>query len=497
MDSVATADGSSTSGAPEIAEGDVELLRVDPRDLIIGVNVRSEAGLTKGFLADIKQRGVRQPIIARRRADGSLIVREGQRRALAAVEAGLSEVRVLVSDARDSDDDDRGTIERVIDQLGENEHRCRLAERDELAATQELLDLGLSARQIARKRSVPAKRVQSTVTVARSAAATGAVEAGLDLVQAGFIAEFDGDDEAQAELRETASTRPAQLAHVAQRWRDQRAEEAALAVRTGELVEQGVTVIDRPYLYPDGLRRLSALRPTPESEPGSDLDPEQHVHCPGHAVFLDYSRPTGQVEEIGVCQDFIDHGHAERFAPAGQATRAPSNGGELTEQERTAKKAHRRTVIDHGKAWDSATTLRRDWLRKFAARRTAPKDAPAWTAQAWADGGHCLRKALTGGHELAAELLGVSGGSAEIARMAEQATPGRAAVILTVLAMAAIEAGTDRRHTWERPDDLQRRYFAQLQQWGYEPAEVEALVTAEASSTTGDAEASPDSGEAA
>ncbi|GAA3357893.1 ParB/RepB/Spo0J family partition protein [Saccharopolyspora gregorii] len=474
------------SADAEVSEA--RLLRVDPNELIIGVNVRAHAGLGSGFVADIKRRGVREPVTVVRRGDGALVVRKGQRRVLAAIKAEQPTVPALLLDEAE-ETDPKSRIARVIDQLGENEHREQITDRDELAATQELLDLGLTARQIARERSIPRKRVEGTVVVARSDAARHAVlDTGLDLLQAATLAEFDGDEEAMADLRTTAAEQPHQLDHAAQRWRDQRAEDAALAARSAELAEQGITVIDRPYLYPDGLRQLGMLRPTPESEPGTEVDPEQHRHCPGHAVFLDYSRHTGQVRGVGVCSDFRAHGHAERLAPAGQATSAPSNGAALTERERAAKAAYRRTVIAHGKEWDSATTLRRDWLRTFAARRTAPKDAPTWTAQVWASGAHCLRKALENGHALAGELLGLPGGPAEITRAAETATPGRATVILTVLAMAAIEASTDRRHTWERPDELQRGYFAQIQHWGYEPAEIEALVIAKGASNTGDTE---------
>ncbi|MEU6130975.1 ParB/RepB/Spo0J family partition protein [Saccharopolyspora sp. NPDC047091] len=486
-----------TQEVPGAEASEAQLLRVDPNELIIGVNVRANAVLGSGFVADIKRRGVREPVTVVRRGDGALVVCKGQRRVLAAIKAEQPTVPALLLDEAE-DTDAKSRIARVIDQLGENEHREQITDRDELAATQELLDLGLTARQIARERSIPRKRVEGTVVVARSDAARHAVlDTGMDLLQAAALAEFDGDEEAMAELRTTAAEQPHQLDHVAQRWRDQRAEDAALAARSAELAEQGVTVIERPYLYPNGLRRLSMLRPTPESEPGNEIDPDQHRHCPGHAVFLDYSRATGQVHDVGVCSDFPAHGHAERFAPAGQATSAPSNGAALTERERAAKTAYRRTVIAHGKSWDSATTLRRDWLRTFAARRTAPKDAPVWTAQVWASGAHCLRKALESGHELAGELLGLPGGPAEIARAAANATPGRATVILTVLALAAIEVSTDRRRTWERPDELQRGYFAQIQQWGYEPADVEALVTDEAPSNTGDIGDAAELGEAA
>ncbi|WP_243795066.1 ParB/RepB/Spo0J family partition protein [Saccharopolyspora gloriosae] len=481
---IATTDEDQTDTeiiADKAHDSEVRLLWVDPNELIIGINVRKKATLRPGFVADIKRRGVTEPVTLVPCSDGTLVVRKGQRRVLAAIKAGRTRVpALLVGDAAE-EPEPKAQVARLIDQLGENEHRAGITDGEELAATQQLLDLGLSARQIARERSIPRTRVESTVVVARSATARNAVlDDGLDLLHAAVLAEFEGDDEAMSELLTTATDQPLRLGHVAQRWRDQREEEAALAARTAELTEQGLTVIDRPYVYPDGLRRLSALRPTPQAEPGIQMRTADHLDCPGHAVFLDYSRCTGEIEEIGVCTDFPTHRHAERLAPEGQSTCDKGPAGEpMSEQDREAKKAYRRTVIGNGKAWDSATTLRKDWLRQFAAKRTAPKDAPVWAARTWASGVHCLRKALESGHALAADLLGITGGPSELVRAAEEATPSRATVITTVLALAAIETSTDRRHTWEHPDDLQRGYFAQIQQWGYEPSEVEALVTAD------------------
>ena len=44
------------------------------------------------------------------------------------------------------------------------------------------------------------------------------------------------------------------------------------------------------------------------------------------------------------------------------------------------QKTERRVVIARNKAWKFAQVVRRDWLRTFAARKTAPKDGtyPLW-----------------------------------------------------------------------------------------------------------------------
>lgn len=65
------------------------LEHIDPNLIVVEVNVRTEAHLPREFVASIKQNGVLTPILARRDTQGTVIVRAGQRRTLAAREAGL------------------------------------------------------------------------------------------------------------------------------------------------------------------------------------------------------------------------------------------------------------------------------------------------------------------------------------------------------------------------------------------------------------------------
>ncbi len=119
------------------------------------------------------------------------MVQTGQKRVLAAIEAGLDRVRVLVE-------------------------------------TQQLLGLGLTAGQIARRRHIPTKRVKTAAAVAHSRVAMDAVaESVLHLAQAAVVAEFADDQTAVARLTTAASTRPEQFDHIAQQLRDDR-EQARL-----------------------------------------------------------------------------------------------------------------------------------------------------------------------------------------------------------------------------------------------------------------------------
>ena len=181
-----------------------------------------------------------------------------------------------------------------------------------------------------------------------------------------------------------------------------------------------------------------------------------------------------------MCTDFSAHGHAERYTALG-VTSSARIAGPLTDEQ----KAERREVITNNKAWDSATTVRRDWMRTLFARSTPPKDAARWIARILAQGGYDVRKAMELDHPLAIELLGLTAthrGYARtehhvIATAAAQASPGRATMITVAMLLAAVEAGID-RHTWRRPSPEQLAYFQQLRGWGYLLSDVEMLVLA-------------------
>src|SRR6266700_4472357 len=92
---------------------------VDPASLLIDINVRTDTSLDKDFLASIRDLGVLVPIVAVRTEHGSLRVRYGHRRTLAAVEARRGSVPVIVANGDDAD-----AAARIVSQWHENEHRA-------------------------------------------------------------------------------------------------------------------------------------------------------------------------------------------------------------------------------------------------------------------------------------------------------------------------------------------------------------------------------------
>lgn len=503
-----TRPGFDTSEALSTLDQLGELAWADPAELVLEVNTRTEVHLDPHFCASVRDRGVREPISVYRRDDGDgssvLVVRKGQRRTLAALKAGLARVRVLIEPQPTTADTDteperaRRThdAERIIDQLTENQHRADISDAEQVTAHQQLLGLGMSAAQIARTTRTPAKRVRQTTAVAGS---DRAIEIGarydLDLVQMSVIAEFSDDDDAVAQLTETALQRPHQLAHTAQRLRDTRAERALCAELEDQLRGAGATVLGRDDARHDTAMTLARLRPCADDPSGTELTEDAHRDCPGHAatVTVRFDFDQGKTAHtLWVCTDPATHGHAERYDRPSSSQKPAAPAGETDEQrqaredrEREAAREARRTVIANNKAWESAQVVRRDWLRELFARKAAPKGAAIVVAAEFAQGDHDLRRAMETGNALASTLLGLSdaggvygyysGRPNPIAEAARSSSAARATMLALALVLAAYEDGTT-RDSWRNPTPATRRYFAQLRDWGYALADVEQLV---------------------
>jgi hypothetical protein len=147
MTDTITTDAGDTADSAHPATGSLE--HIDPHTLILETNVRDEADVDADFLASIKEHGVLTPIAAVRDADGQLRVRAGQRRALAARAAGLPTVPVYVRPATASDEKTQ-TVERVSEQIVENDQRRQLTDAQRARGIQQMLDAGLSVPKVAK-----------------------------------------------------------------------------------------------------------------------------------------------------------------------------------------------------------------------------------------------------------------------------------------------------------------------------------------------------------
>ena len=241
------------------ATAEAVLEHVDPTVLVVDANVRTEASVDRAFVASITERGVIQPVLATRDSAGTLHVRDGQRRTLAAREAELATIPVYVvaSDA----EGDAEVIERITDQLIANEHRTDLTATQRAAAAPQFIELGVSRTKVAKTtRLGSTKAVDAAVAVASSEAGINGLAWGLTIEQAAILAQFEdsGDTEAVEALSKAASE--GRFDHKAAELAANATERAAIRAVTAPLVEDGYTVLDaRPWPYSSGYTSLGNL----------------------------------------------------------------------------------------------------------------------------------------------------------------------------------------------------------------------------------------------
>jgi ParB family chromosome partitioning protein len=190
---------------------------LDPASIVVETNLRTDTALPREFVDSIRQNGVLTPIFARRAPDGTVIVRAGQRRTLAAREAGLATIPAYIVDA------DGTAVDRIVHQLVENDQRAAVTDSDRVAAYRQLTIEGLSPAAIAKRTGSKPTTVTAGIAVAENPAAAHAIgRHNLTLDQAAALIEFDGDDSTLADLVDVATTSPELFAHAAQGARDDR-----------------------------------------------------------------------------------------------------------------------------------------------------------------------------------------------------------------------------------------------------------------------------------
>ena len=484
-----------------------QLQQLDPATLLVDRNVRHQARLNADFVGSIRDHGVLVPIVAVRTTEGQVRVRFGHRRVLAAIEAKRNRVPVIVD--ADETTDDTAQIDRLLGQYAENEHRTGLSNAEKVGVVTQLAAFGVSAAQITKRLRTPRTEVDAALTVGRSDLATAVTERYdfLTLDQAAAVAEFEDQPETVKALVASAAT--GQFDHVAQRARDARDEAATRAAVVADLAATGLPLIDRPAPGSPA-KQLDQL--TDDEDTRAPIAPEAHTRCPGHAAYLaqrwvrvdgpadgadiEDPDPDDRDEEasydedaddhevwtwapVYLCTDPAAHGHRPRWVGHdGAPARIPA--ADKTDEQRETDRAARREVITNNKAWKSAETVRRDWLRTFLTRKTAPKGTTTFLALAIAHSDHEIRRAMEQAHALGRDLLGLdtttsSGyghGTRQLLDLLGAAAEARAQVIVLGLLLAAYEDATG-THSWRRTDDATRRYLTFLADHGYTLSDVE------------------------
>jgi ParB family chromosome partitioning protein len=145
-------------------------------------------------------------------------------------------------------------------------------------------------------------------------------------------------------------------------------------------------------------------------------------------------------------------------------------------------------------------TVRREWLATFLTRKTAPKGAETLICEAVVTGHHTLSKAMDHRHPMLFTLLGIEvagggyygGGHEECRKIAEKATTPKAAIMTTLAALVAAWEGSTGKHMWRNPTAWDARVLRALMEWGYQPSDVERLLTGEEPTGASDESADAD-----
>jgi len=435
---------------------------IDPSTLIVETNVRTTAPLDPGFVDSIRQVGVLTPLLAWRDQNGGVHVRAGQRRTLAAAEAGIATIPVYVVDAADDD-----TARRIVEQLIENDQREALTDADRIQAWRALELEGLSATTIAKRTGTKRNRVKTGLAVAQSATATDAVsEGGLSLDQAAILLEFDGDTDTVAELTEVATTDPGYFPVAVERARQDRVAREAKGKVEQEEAAKGHRILDeRPSHYTTAPYRVRMLR-TAEDEP---VDPDTIQGKPGVAVYV-ATYYGGEARAEYYLDDPSALGYTVREESGYGSSGAQS--GPMTDEHKAARKE----LIAHNKEWDAAETVRREWLTQFLARKTAPKDAQTVIAEALTGARWKIADGLIRGSTTAKTLLGID--DADYGeQIAEYLTahPNRAVHVALAVVLGGIEQNTS-RNSWRAPGSDTAWYLRTLADWGYTLCPVERIA---------------------
>ncbi len=452
----------------------VERIDVDPRTLLVDLNIRHDTQLNKDFVASIKELGVLVAIGAVRTSTGDIRVRYGHRRTLAAVEAGQATVPVEI--LGDEGTDDAAEIERIVTQHAENAHRASLTVSEELGVVEQLSAFGMTPFQIQKRTRMKRPAIDQAIAVASSELAKEAAARYdfLSLEKASAVAEFEDDRDAVKAL--VVAAKEGRFEHTLQRLRDDREERASRQEAETALTELGITLVERPK-WGDAIARLSRL-----THDGESLDETTHKECPGHAAYLDEEWQTTDEEAddddedawtlvwspVYVCTDPVAYGHVDSTANGQTSTTKTEADGEEA-------KAERKRVLANNKAWRSAETVRREWLRSLLSRKSAPKGAMTFVLGELVRGSLELRQAMERGHAPAVETLGIEDSHGALNNAFDDASDNRAQVIAFGLVLCAHDAATG-VHSWRSQSESTKRYLTALSSWGYDLSDVESLI---------------------
>lgn len=462
-----------------------ELIDVDPSALIIGSNIRRRPK-TDDLVGSLKANGMLYPILAERTDDGITVV-DGQRRTLAAIDAGMKSVPVLVTAKADEK-------MRLAAQFVSNEHRQALENIDRIDAVRELTLFGMSAAQIQKRTGLDKDTVAQASKV--PATATAAVrDAGytVDLEDLARLADLEGEPEHAVALAGLENRQPWQIAD---QWKAMQGRKLA-AARREEIAAKhpGVVFLDSSPDYDSKqhvtVYRVEALDGSTRTSPLETLEEAIAFFGPALRVYVRagiyYNGPFVNEAFYGEVKDLEAAGLRVRADHAAAAAAASA-----TQEEKQQQKVAREAV----KAWRDTADDRRTFLATLLTKKTPPAGWEQFvltyvfstpTTNYWSP-----TKAQAVAMMLGLDQLDIDTGSAIHSRDLLRAEiiknqPHRAGHGLLAAALAEIEEGIAEGaatsggapkpfETHGHLADTTPAYLDQLEKWGYDAKAERAII---------------------
>lgn len=263
----------TTTVSSPVATAEVAVIPV--ADIRRSGNVRQDLVDIESLAESIRQHGVLTAILVERRQDGGFELVAGFRRVAAAMMAGLEHIPAVVRDPVEG-------VQRVSDQVAENDDRCALTALDVAGAMQQMLDLGASKTDVAKRFATNTDTIDGwRAVLALPAPLLALVRQGtIDVTDVADLGELADDEEfvaaVVAEIRAGTGPRWA-----VSRVRQQRVLALTAAASQAKLEKEGCPIVAAPrYDTVTGNSRMQRLGDAVK------VSLRQHRKQPCHAAFI-------------------------------------------------------------------------------------------------------------------------------------------------------------------------------------------------------------------
>ncbi|MCD7100469.1 ParB/RepB/Spo0J family partition protein [Pseudoclavibacter sp. 13-3] len=439
-----------------------ELRDVAPESLLFEKNVRRDAVLDPSFVSSIRENGVLQPPTVVERADGLHVI-TGQRRTLASIEAGATEIPVLVVPERAAD-------QLLVDQIVENDARTPLSDGDRVAAFKQLSLLGVGADRIAKRTGAKRASTRAALKIAEHTDAQAGLEAGeLTFDDALALAELEEVEPEAVELAKAGISQGTPAAHAVEQARQdltarrERAEwEAAQRAAGWEPLD------DAPSHSDDAIRALSRL--FVDEAMNEPLTVEAAVRFEGRVVWRrrawDYKTGKYVSGDVHGIRGWADQGLFS-WGVASASTPDP-----VREEREKAEKARRRNLR---KQWRAATVVRREFIGELLQQKRLPSGWIDAVVDLIGENSLSPRQTVLVGWWVGAKSVkeGEPSAWANIRALKEWATtPHRQQCLLLASALAHVEADQAFEQDGYETESCKAQ-IERLTAWGYQASTIE------------------------